>query len=75
MISVLKLDPTNNATVSCRRLKIGQGGRWGYGTRVENRGRTIYAAVLRAASRTETKSEAQGLGDFVFVPWQIGTVI
>ena len=45
------------------------------GISVEDMGRTIYAAILRTASGTETKSEAQGLGDFEFVPWQIGAVM
>jgi altronate hydrolase len=45
------------------------------GISVEDMGRTIYASILRTASGTETKSEAQGLGDFEFVPWQIGAVM
>jgi altronate hydrolase len=31
--------------------------------------------VLRVASGEASKSEAQGLGDFEFVPWQIGAVM
>lgn len=38
-------------------------------------GREIYNAILATASGQETKSEAQGLGDFEFVPWQIGAVM
>jgi len=30
---------------------------------------------LRVASGEQSKSEAQGLGDFEFVPWQIGAVM
>ena len=46
------------------------------GTRsVEAVGRAIYAAWLDVASGTRTKSEAQGLGDYEFVPWQIGAVM
>ncbi len=45
------------------------------GASVEEIGREIYALVLRVASGERTKSEAQGLGDFEFVPWQIGAVM
>ena len=31
--------------------------------------------VLRVASGEASKSEAQGLGDYEFVPWQIGAVM
>jgi altronate hydrolase len=42
---------------------------------VEAVGREIYDAWLRIASGEQTKSEAQGLGDYEFVPWQIGAVM
>ena len=42
---------------------------------VEAKGREIYEAILRVASGERTKSEAQGLGDHEFVPWQIGAVM
>ncbi|MBM2577838.1 altronate dehydratase [Jannaschia sp. Os4] len=42
---------------------------------VEEVGRTIYGLLLRVASGERTKSEAQGLGDHEFVPWQIGAVM
>jgi altronate hydrolase len=45
------------------------------GATVEAVGREIYALMLRVASGEATKSEAQGLGDFEFVPWQIGAVM
>ncbi len=45
------------------------------GATVEEKGAEIYAALLRVASGERTKSEAQGLGDFEFVPWQIGAVM
>jgi altronate hydrolase len=45
------------------------------GASVEDVGREIYACMLRVASGEQTKSEAQGLGDFEFVPWQIGAVM
>jgi len=42
---------------------------------LEAMGREIYEAILATASGTQTKSEAQGLGDYEFVPWQIGAVM
>jgi len=45
------------------------------GRSVEEVGREIYAMWLRMASGERTKSEAQGLGDYEFVPWQIGAVM
>ena len=42
---------------------------------VESKGREIYEMFLRVASGEVTKSEAQGLGDYEFVPWQIGAVM
>jgi altronate hydrolase len=31
--------------------------------------------ILRVASGEKSKSELQGLGDYEFVPWQIGAVM
>ena len=45
------------------------------GISVEEKGREIYEIFLRVASGEKTKSEAQGLGDYEFVPWQIGAVM
>lgn len=45
------------------------------GVTVEEKGRQIYDLLLQVASGTATKSEAQGLGDYEFVPWQIGAVM
>ena len=42
---------------------------------IESKGREIYEMFLRVASGEKTKSEAQGLGDYEFVPWQIGAVM
>jgi altronate hydrolase len=42
---------------------------------VESVGREIYQMLLRVASGERSKSEAQGLGDHEFVPWQIGAVM
>jgi altronate hydrolase len=45
------------------------------GATVEEVGREIYEMWLRMASGEVSKSEAQGLGDHEFVPWQIGAVM
>ena len=45
------------------------------GKSVEEVGREIYRMWLRMASGEQTKSEARGLGDYEFVPWQIGAVM
>lgn len=42
---------------------------------LEEKGRELYQTILRVASGEVTKSEAQGLGDYEFVPWQIGAVM
>lgn len=42
---------------------------------VEEVGREIYELLLRIASGEKSKSEEQGLGDYEFVPWQIGAVM
>ncbi|MGB2051115.1 MAG: UxaA family hydrolase, partial [Candidatus Puniceispirillaceae bacterium] len=39
---------------------------------LEEKGREIYQLLLEVASGRQSKSEAQGLGDYEFVPWQIG---
>ncbi|MEL7115654.1 MAG: UxaA family hydrolase, partial [Pseudomonadota bacterium] len=45
------------------------------GVSLEAKGREIYEMLLRVASGEMTKSERQGLGDYEFVPWQIGAVM
>jgi len=45
------------------------------GVSVEEKGREIYQMFLDVASGRASKSEAQGLGDYEFVPWQIGAVM
>ncbi|MCL4123344.1 UNVERIFIED_CONTAM: hypothetical protein GTU68_015550 [Idotea baltica] len=45
------------------------------GVTLEEKGREIYEMFLRVASGEASKSEAQGLGDYEFVPWQIGAVM
>jgi len=45
------------------------------GETIESVGRQIYQMILDVASGAQSKSEAQGLGDYEFVPWQIGAVM
>jgi altronate hydrolase len=45
------------------------------GVSLEEKGREIYDLILAVASGEVSKSEAQGLGDYEFVPWQIGAVM
>jgi altronate hydrolase len=45
------------------------------GVSVEQVGQDIFNMWLRIASGEKTKSELQGLGDYEFVPWQIGAVM
>ncbi len=45
------------------------------GKSVEEVGLEIFEMWLDMASGTQSKSERQGLGDFEFVPWQIGAVM
>ncbi|MEH6725998.1 MAG: UxaA family hydrolase, partial [Hyphomicrobiales bacterium] len=45
------------------------------GVSLEEKGREIYELLLRVASGEQSKSEAQGLGDYEFVPWQIGATM
>ena len=42
---------------------------------VEQAGRRIFEAILRAASGEKTKSEQHGYGKNEFVPWQVGAVM
>jgi altronate hydrolase len=45
------------------------------GVPVDEKGREIFAKLLRVASGERTKSEELGYGDTEFVPWQIGAVM
>jgi altronate hydrolase len=42
---------------------------------IETKGEEIFRKILAVASGDHTKSEALGLGDNEFVPWQIGAVM
>lgn len=56
-------------------MDINAGAMLSDGKSLEETGREIYDLFLRVASGEESKSEAQGLGDYEFVPWQIGAVM
>lgn len=45
------------------------------GATIEEVGREIFDLLLEVASGKPSLSEAQGLGDYEFVPWQIGAVM
>ncbi|HUG63030.1 MAG TPA: altronate dehydratase family protein [Methylomirabilota bacterium] len=45
------------------------------GVSLEDKGREIFAMMLKVASGEHTKSEELGYGDAEFVPWQIGAVM
>ncbi|WP_127143163.1 UxaA family hydrolase [Pelagibacterium montanilacus] len=45
------------------------------GVSLEDKGRQIVDMILKVASGEASKSEALGLGDNEFVPWQIGAVM
>ena len=45
------------------------------GVSIEEKGKEIFATILRVASGEKTKSELLGYGDNEFVPWQIGATM
>jgi altronate hydrolase len=45
------------------------------GAALEDVGEAIFQTILRVASGERTLSESQGLGDYEFVPWQIGATM
>jgi len=45
------------------------------GETIEDVGTRIFELLLAVASGEPSLSEAQGLGDYEFVPWQIGAVM
>ena len=66
---------TEMATRMSEDMDIDAGRILSEGLSLEAMGREIYETFLRIASGEQTKSEAQGLGDYEFVPWQIGAVM
>eukprot|EP01035_Chromulina_nebulosa_P050292 gene50292-68364_t len=45
------------------------------GVTLEEKGREIFAEILRVASGGKTKSETLGYGDNEFVPWHLGATL
>ena len=45
------------------------------GVSIADMGERIFNRVIEVASGDQTKSEAQGLGDHEFIPWQVGAVM
>lgn len=45
------------------------------GVTLEEKGREIFASILRVASGEKTKSEMLGYGDNEFVPWSVGATM
>jgi altronate hydrolase len=45
------------------------------GLSIAEMGERIFNRVLEVASGDPSKSEAQGLGDHEFIPWQVGAVM
>lgn len=56
-------------------MDINAGAMLSNGVTLEEKGREIYELLLRVASGEKSKSERQGLGDYEFVPWQIGATM
>jgi len=68
---------TNSAMYERMRddMDVNAGDMLSDGVTLEAKGREIYELIKRVASGEVSKSEAQGLGDYEFVPWQIGAVM
>lgn len=56
-------------------MDINAGDMLSAGVSLEEKGREIYKYLISIASGEQTKSEKQGLGDYEFVPWQIGATM
>ncbi len=66
---------TEMATRMAEDMDVNAGAILTDGVSIEDMGCEIYQMFLRVASGEPTKSEAQGLGDYEFVPWQIGATM
>ena len=67
-----------NSTMAKRMIEdmdVDAGTMLSNGDTLEQKGQEIYDLFLRVASGEQSKSERQGLGDYEFVPWQIGAVM
>ncbi|MBC6407501.1 MAG: altronate dehydratase [Rhodobacteraceae bacterium] len=66
---------TAMATRMTEDMDIDAGRILSQGQELHQVGQEIYDRILAVASGDTSKSEAQGLGDHEFVPWQIGAVM
>ena len=66
---------TAMATRMAEDMDIDAGRILSQGQELHQVGQEIYDRILALASGDTSKSEAQGLGDHEFVPWQIGAVM
>ncbi len=56
-------------------MDINTGDMLSEGVSLETKGEEIYKLLIAIASGEQSKSERQGLGDYEFVPWQIGATM
>ena len=56
-------------------MDINAGDMLSAGVSLEEKGEEIYRMLIKIASGEQSKSEVQGLGDYEFVPWQIGATM
>lgn len=56
-------------------MDINAGDMLSNGVSLEDKGKEIYQMFISIASGEQSKSEKQGLGDYEFVPWQIGATM
>lgn len=56
-------------------MDINSGDMLSAGVSLQEKGEEIFRMLVAVASGDKTKSERQGLGDYEFVPWQIGATM
>ena len=56
-------------------MDINAGDMLSAGVSLEDKGKEIYQMLISIASGEKSKSEKQGLGEYEFVPWQIGATM
>ena len=66
---------TEMATRMAEDMDVNAGRIVSEGASIEEVGTEIFDLLLRVASGEPPLSEAQGLGDYEFVPWQVGAVM
>ena len=71
----LKVNQNKDGSFTLEWDKQDSNWKWLNNLTTEEIGSRIFNTFLAVASGQKTKSEAQGLGDYEFVPWQIGAVM